>query len=82
MGVSACCHAPIKAYIPARNYIYRTSPDDPVPYCTECGTKDPEEVELVPGPCFFCKGEGWIWGHNLRKQTCPKCHGGGEEGEG
>lgn len=43
--VSACCRAPIKSYIPVRHYSYRTSPDDPVPYCTECGAEDPEEIE-------------------------------------
>ena len=43
--VSNCCRAPIKSYIPNRNYIYRTSPVDPIPYCSECGAEDPEEVE-------------------------------------
>ena len=78
--VSKCCHAEIKAYMPHCSS-YLTSPPDPVPHCTECGQKDPEEVELVPGPCYFCRGEGWIIGHDCKKHTCPKCHGRGEEGE-
>ena len=43
--LSACCHAPIKSYVPDRHYSYRTSPDDPIEYCTECGAKWPEEEE-------------------------------------
>jgi len=42
--VSACCHAEIKSYRP-RVSSYAQSPPDPVPYCTECGAKDPEEAE-------------------------------------
>jgi hypothetical protein len=76
-AVSICCHAEIKAYMP-RVTFYTQSPPDPIPYCTECGAKNPEEIELEPQPCYFCEGQGWIWSHE-KKRTCPICHGKGEE---
>jgi len=42
--VSACCHAPIKAHMPSASF-YSLSPRDPVPYCTDCGAIEPEEIE-------------------------------------
>ncbi len=32
-----------------------------------------------PPPCYFCRGEGWIW--QDKKTTCPKCHGRGTQEE-
>jgi hypothetical protein len=84
--ISACCHAEIKAHMRTASF-YSLSPPEPVPYCTECGATNPDEVEdeqiYSPDelwPCHYCHGEGWIWGDG-KKLTCPRCHGRGIEGE-